>query len=168
MMNHNGHSRASSPLVIELDIRNAHDASEYAGLEKYLRSLPGVTAVHLDRTRGVAHLSYDPGATTPEALEKHLYHCGYQCNCYSRPGSVAQEGHPRVGVTEHAEHVAATKAEEHVAMEHGEHAGHGAAMVRDLFRRFIISTLVSLPLVIFSPIGRSLGLAGVPPFGLSS
>src|SRR5262249_29635830 len=49
----------------------------------------------------------------------------------------------------------------------GEHAGHGAAMVADLFRRFIISTLLTLPLIIFSPIGGRLGLPGEPPFGLS-
>ena len=164
--NHRRSGRSSSP-VIEVDIRNAHDASEYAGLEQYLGSLPGVTDIHLDRTRGVAHVSYDPSATTPEALEKHLHRCGYQCECYDRPGSVAQEGHPRVGVKEQPGHVVAIKAEEHAEGGHGEHAGHGAAMVTDLFRRFIISTLVSLPLVLFSPIGRSLGLPGMPPFGFS-
>ncbi len=171
-MNHDhGHSNVvnaqdTSP-VIEVDIRNAHDASEYAGLEEYLRGLPGITAVHLDRTRGVAHLSYDPAVTTPEALGVNLNRRRYQCDCYRRPSSIAQAGHPRVGIKEHAEHVAAVKAEEHAAMGHGEHAGHGAAMVADLFRRFVISILLSLPLIIFSPIGGSLGLPGMPPFGLS-
>src|SRR5262245_1491326 len=153
--------------VIEVDIGNAYDASEYAGLEEYLRCLPGVTAVHLDRTRGVAHLSYDPAVTTPGALEGRLSRCGYRCDCYGRPGSIGQTGHPRVGAREHAERVSAVKPEEHAAMEHGEHAGHGAAMVADLFRRFIISTLLALPLIIFSPIGGSFGLPGEPPFGLS-
>ncbi len=163
---HVTNARDASP-VIEVDIRNAYDASEYAGLEECLRGLQGVTAVHLDRTRGVAHLGYDPAVTTPEALEGYLSRCGYRCDCYSRPGSIAQTGHPRVGIKEHAEHVPAVKAEEHAAMGHGEQAGHGAAMVADLFRRFIISTLLSLPLIIFSPIGGSFGLPGEPPFGLS-
>jgi P-type Cu2+ transporter len=125
-----GHSHVSraqgSAPVIEVDIRNAHDASEYAGLEEYLRGLPGITFVHLDRTRGVAHLSYDPAVTTPGALERHLNGCGYRCECYGRPGSVAQTGHPRVGLKEHAEHVPAVKPEEHAAMGHGEHAGQRA------------------------------------------
>jgi P-type Cu2+ transporter len=171
-LSHNhGHSHVAiaqgSAPVIEVDIRNAYDASEYGGLEEYLRGLPGITGVHLDRTRGVAHLSYDPAVTTPEAIEGHLNGCGYRCDCYGRPGSVSQAGHPRVGVKEHAEHVAAVRAEEHAAMGHGEHAGHGAAMVADLFRRFVISTLLALPLIIFSPIGGTLGLPGRPPFGLS-
>src|SRR5262245_27555444 len=163
---HVANARDVSP-VIEVDIGNAYDASEYAGLEEYLRGLPGATPVHLDRTRGVANLGYDPALTTPEALERRLSRCGYRCNCYGRPGSVAQTGHPRVGAREHAERVSAVKPEEHAAMGHGEHAGHGAAMVADLFRRFIISSLLSLPLIIFSPIGGSFGLPGKPPFGLS-
>jgi Cu2+-exporting ATPase len=91
-LSHNhGHSHVAiaqgSAPVIEVDIRNAYDASEYGGLEEYLRGLPGITGVHLDRTRGVAHLSYDPAVTTPEAIEGHLNGCGYRCDCYGRPGS---------------------------------------------------------------------------------
>src|SRR5262249_44608222 len=166
-----GHSNVAkahgSSLVIELAVRNAHDASEYAGLEEYLRGLRGITAVHLDGTRGVAHLSYDPAVTTPKAIEEHLNGCGYRCDCYVRPGSVAQPGHPRVGTKELTEHAAAVKPEEPTAMDHGEPAGHGAAMVSDMFHRFIISTFLSLLLVIFSPLGGSIGLPGRPPFGLS-
>ena len=44
--------------MAEIGIRNAYDASDYACLERCLRELAGVTDVHLDRTRGVAHLSY--------------------------------------------------------------------------------------------------------------
>ncbi len=163
---HVANRRDGSP-VIEVDIRNAYDASEYACLEECLRGLQGVTTVNLDRTRGVAHLGYDPAVTSPEALERYMARCGYRCDCYGRPGSIAQTGHPRVGLKEHAEHVPAVKAEVHEAMGHGEHAGHGAVMVADLLRRFIISTLLTLPLIIFSPIGGSLGLPGRPPFGLS-
>src|SRR5206468_1534793 len=105
--------------------------------------------------------SYDTAVTTPERLKSYLQQCGYQCDCYRRPGSIAQAGHPRVGMKEHPamEHAGQVsaeagrvtlKGEEHAPMEHGEHAGHGASMVADLLRRFIISVLLSLPLVIFS------------------
>jgi hypothetical protein len=87
---HVTNARDVSP-VLEVDIMNAYDASEYAGLEECLRGLPGVTAVHLDRTRGVAHLGYDPAVTTPEAFEGYLSRCGYRCDCYGRPGSVVQK-----------------------------------------------------------------------------
>jgi P-type Cu2+ transporter len=175
---HKHSNTQASSAVIEVDLKNAYDGSEYADLERCFLGLPGVTGAHLDRTRGVAHLSYDTAVTTPERLKSYLHQCGYQCDCYHRPGSIAQAGHPRVGVEErpameHAGHVTAEaggvalKAEVHAPMEHGEHAGHGASMVADLLRRFIISVLLSLPLVIFSPIGEKLGLPGMPPFGLS-
>ena len=175
--------------VAEVDIRNAYDGSEYADLERYLRSLPGVMDAHLDRTRGVAHLGYDPSMTTPKQLEDRLRGRGYKCNCYGRAASSVQAGHPRAGAQDHAameqadtasaakaeghagmlhdEHKAAVSQGEHAAMGHDKHAGHGAEMVRDLLRRFIVSTLLTLPLIAFSPIGAIVGLPSMPPFGLS-
>ena len=192
---HEGHGGGrAKPAVAEVDVRNAYDGSEYAGLEAMLSELPGVTGVHLDRTRGVAHLTYDPAVTTPARLEAGLKRCGYECGCRARDGSAAQPGHPHVGREgraapapppdaaagagakghdAHAAHApaagAATAAshEGHAAAGQGEHAGHGAEMVRDLLRRFVVSVVLSLPVVIFSPIGGTIGLPSMPPFGLS-
>jgi Cu2+-exporting ATPase len=83
--------------VVEVDIRNAYNGSEYADLEAYFRRCPGVTGVHLDRTRGVAHLGYDPAQTTPERLNERLARDGYRCDCQARSPSRAQTGHPQVG-----------------------------------------------------------------------
>src|SRR5437762_13354636 len=48
------------------------------------------------------------------------------------------------------------------------HAGHGAHMVRDMLRRFIGSAILSVPIIIYAPLGTSLfGRALVPPFGVS-
>ncbi|MFC3718094.1 copper-translocating P-type ATPase [Deinococcus metalli] len=55
----------------------------------------------------------------------------------------------------------------HADMGHGEHAGHGAHMVNDMLRRFVISAALTVPLVLYSPIGASLGFTAMPPFGLS-
>jgi P-type Cu2+ transporter len=162
-----GHKDATAPAssaVAEVSFRTAYDGSEYADVERCLLGLPGVAAAHLDRTRGVAHVTYDPSVTTPERLDAQLLRCGYSCNCQRRPGSVAQPGHPQAG-TEHASMA-------HAGMEpgaagHPEHAGHGAAMVADMLHRFIISALLLLPLVVFSPLGAAIGLPGVPPFGFS-
>ena len=192
--NKHGYDHSASNLkkrlpVAEVSIRNAYDASEYADLERYCRDLPGVMGVHLDRTRGVAHLSYDPAVTAPKKLEDLLRGRGYKCDCYRRAASTAQAGHPQAeahghATTEqpetasaakdegharmhHAEHKAAVSEGEHAATGHDEHAGHGAEMVRDLLRRFIVSTLLTLPLIAFSPIGAIVGLPSMPPFGLS-
>ena len=180
--------------VAEVDLKNAYDASEYAGLETYLRKLPGAVGAHLDRTRGVAHVQYDPAQTTPARLEESLRRCGYKCDCRHRHYSKSHPGHPSVGAEdqpqaggvrvetsgiEHAVHAGhadaghraasvkhgAVSAEEHAGR--GEHAGHGADMVRDLLRRFIVSITLTVPIILFSPIGKGLGLSGMPPFGIS-
>ncbi len=221
------HSGAAQA-VVEVAFENSHDASEYADVEANLRRVPGVTGVHLDRTRGVAHVGYDPGTTTLADLERHLHAAGYQCDCTARAASQVQPGHPQVGRHEHAhlpgeppdatgnsrstgqvtdghpaahghtDHAAmghmnpgAARADEalaaqaaglsgqpgelhahmdhagHGEMGHDEHAGHGAEMVNDMLRRFVVSLLLTLPIVLFSPIGEVLGFPAAPPFGLS-
>jgi Cu2+-exporting ATPase len=52
-------------------------------------------------------------------------------------------------------------------MKHDEHAGHGPGMARDFLRRLIVSIILSIPIVLFSPVGRFVGLSGVPPVGIS-
>src|SRR5256885_15503022 len=48
------------------------------------------------------------------------------------------------------------------------HAGHGAHMVQDMRRRFIGSAILTVPIIIYSPLGTSLfGRALAPPLGLS-
>lgn len=183
------HSARRSTSVIEVDLKNAYDASEYATLENYLNGLRGVQAVQLDRTRGVAHLTYDPSVTTADAIEADLHGSGYKCDCQSRGASKCQRGHPAVGPKDetvavpvavesktktHVSHGQRGYVSEpsqagevtHAEMKHDEHAGHGADMVRDLLRRFIVSIILSIPIVLFSPIGTILGLSGMPPFGI--
>src|SRR5947208_16944588 len=48
------------------------------------------------------------------------------------------------------------------------HAGHGAHMVQDMLRRFIGSAILTVPIVLYSPLGTSrFGRELAPPFGLS-
>jgi Cu2+-exporting ATPase len=48
------------------------------------------------------------------------------------------------------------------------HAGHGAHMVQDMLRRFIGSAILTVPIIIYSPLGTQLfGRQLAPPFGLS-
>src|SRR5258708_5338960 len=181
-----------APAMIEVGLRNAYDASEYASIEQSLRQFHGISAVHLDRTRGVAHVTYNPSVTTAEAIQSALQNYGYKCDCQSCACSKCQPRHPSVGTTDHvgadqvdvssvesalpapanhghAAHVmegARTSATTHAEMKHDEHAGHGAEMVRDLLRRFIISIILSIPIVLFSPMGKMLGLSGMPPFNI--
>ncbi|WP_245556610.1 hypothetical protein [Deinococcus aquatilis] len=52
-------------------------------------------------------------------------------------------------------------------MNHDEHGGHGAEMATDLLRRFVLSLVLTIPVVLFSPIGEIFGFTAMPPFGLS-
>jgi len=55
-----------------------------------------------------------------------------------------------------------------MAMHEGMHAGQGAHMVRDMLRRFIGSAILTVPIMIYAPLGTSLfGRELAPPFGLS-
>ena len=188
---------ATNP-VLEVKLRDCHNASEQAGLEARLLQLEGVTAVHLDRTRAVAHLSYDSHATTPDAIEVRIKAGGYRCDCADCTGSQAQPGHPSIGVSDQPSHdhtgavhpaapglATAQTSMGHAAkpmnhagmsgmdhsnmghggMNHDEHAGHGSP--DDMLRRFLISLVLTLPIVIFSPIGGAIGLPDMPPWGIS-
>jgi len=58
-------SKPASSAVAEVSLKSVYDGSEYADVERCLLGVPGVAAAHLDRTRGVAHVTYDPSLTTP-------------------------------------------------------------------------------------------------------
>ncbi len=204
-------ARAPQNPVLEVALKNCYNASEFAALEGNLAHVPGVTGVHLDRTRGVAHLEYDPAQTSQTVLEASLKSAGYACDCADCPPSSAQPGHPALDKlkkadqhaghempsstvqagSSHAGHKMSTNTVQatssHAAMGHGssanepadehaghdeharhdEHAGHGEAMVSDMLRRFFVSLLLTLPLILYSSIGASLGFIAMPPFGLS-
>lgn len=177
------HGQNSWP-VLEVVLKSCYNASEQAGLEDHLAKLSGVHSVHLDRSRAVAHLCYDPAQTSPETLRARLELDGFGCTCQDCQASCCQPGHPKVAsndvpVMGHLETVAhdhaamghtPSAAHDHAAMDHSQHdahAGHGAAMVDDMLRRFLVSLLITLPIVLFSPIGESLGFRVMPPFGLS-
>ena len=54
---------------------------------------------------------------------------------------------------------------DHSSMSADEHAGHGSP--DDMLRRFLVSLALTIPIIIFSPIGGAIGLTGMPPFGIS-
>src|SRR5262245_9039518 len=73
---------------------------------------------------------------------------------------------------EHAAHVAAPEAmlrSPHEMMGHGAHAGMSMeAMVRDMRTRFLVAAVLSIPILLWSRIGRDvLGFEVPAPFGLS-
>src|SRR3989442_6297230 len=143
---HGQTSGGVSGAMLEISLKDCHDADDLTGIERFLSKAPGVQGVHLDRTRAVAHVTIDPQATNAAALHEALRRAGYGCVCQDAV------------VETPAEHRHAPDA----------HAGHGAHMVQDMLRRFIGSAILAVPIILYSPLGTSLfGRELVPPFGLS-
>ncbi len=174
--------------VAEIALRFCFCGTELAGLEAFLARRPGVGAVSIDRTRSVVHVEYDPSVAGRQQLESLLQNKGYGCECADCPASCCQPGHPAAGVADepsvhqhHASHVSARAAADHGPSttdhtehdaqdehgEHDEHAGHGADMVNAMLRKFVVSAILTLPIVVFSPIGGAIGLPSEPPFGIA-
>ena len=130
--------------------------TELAGLEEFLARQPGVLSVALDRTRSVARIEYDPAVTSEEKIASTLDGHGYRCECEDTQPPHAEMHHEMPHEMPH----------EMQHEGHDEHAGHGAEMVNSMLRRFVISAFLTLPIIVFSPIGEAIGLPAEPPFGI--
>ncbi|MEU9338584.1 copper-translocating P-type ATPase [Streptomyces sp. NPDC048290] len=153
--------------VTEIDLSDCWCGTELAEVERDLAALPGVDSAHLDRTRSVAHVRYDPALTDRRGIAATLAGRGYGCVCVDCPDSCCQPGHPAVDPADAAPDADGGHQGHEDHEGHGDaHAGHGAAMVRDMFRRFLVCAVLTVPIVLYSPIGHSVGFTADPPFGL--
>ncbi|HAQ59485.1 MAG TPA: ATPase P [Microbacterium sp.] len=81
----------------------------------------------------------------------------------------AMTGHPAAPSTPtHGDHGPADRSMQDVMGHGGSHAGMSmAAMIRDMRNRFIVAAVLSVPIILWSPIGREvLGFTVPAPFGL--
>ncbi|MEV7282282.1 heavy metal translocating P-type ATPase [Streptomyces sp. NPDC093111] len=176
--------------VAEIALRTCWCGGELAGLERRLAGRPGVRSASVDRTTATAHIAFDPAVTSAHRLAGELDEAGYACDRTACPDSCCQPGHPPVGPADEREPAPVhERHEEHEGHEqhdepgghrgrggrggrsghgdHDEHAQHGAAAVDDMLRRFVVCVLLTIPIVVFSPIGHSLGVTVDRPLGLS-
>ncbi len=141
-----------------LEVRGLHWATEKAVVEATLGRLPGVHTVEANAVAQTATVSYDAAVTSVAELRLWVERCGYHCNGQSVPAHVC---HPMAEAAPEAPSA-------HEMMGHG---GHGAMsmsdMVADMQRRFLIAALFSIPVLLWSPIGRDvLGFEAQAPFGM--
>ncbi|MGE3325205.1 MAG: heavy metal translocating P-type ATPase [Acidimicrobiia bacterium] len=110
--------------------------------------------------------------------EGHMTHEGHEC-LMTHKGHEGHGGHEGmvassqmagapVGHDHHVPDAPATLHSPHDAMGHGGHAGMSVeSMVTDMRRRFVVAALFSVPIVLWSPIGRDVfGFHRAAPFGL--
>ncbi|MCW2622025.1 MAG: putative copper-transporting ATPase, partial [Frankiales bacterium] len=175
---------------VVLDVRGLTWATQSKAIEAGLLRRPGVRQVEANLVAQTATVSYDPAVTSVERLTGWVQDCGAHCAGQSVPGHVcdplAEPQSARSVVNGHSEPAThAVPADEPAsrtpaghdmpamtaqdAMGHGGHHGamSMAGMVRDMRNRFLVAALLSVPILLFSPIGRDvLGFDTKAPFGL--
>lgn len=161
MTTHDQHQTA----VIE--VRGVHWASSKSVAEAVLSRRPGVVAVEANPVAQTATITFDPDRTSVADLAGWVRDCGYHCAGQSVPQHVCDPlAEPGREHGEHGEHGGMTPQD---TMGHGgHHAGMSMAdMVRDMRNRFVVAAVLSVPILLWSPIGREvLGFEAGAPFGL--
>ncbi|HET8682429.1 MAG TPA: heavy metal translocating P-type ATPase, partial [Micromonosporaceae bacterium] len=153
-----------------LDVRGLRRASEQNVVAAVLGRRPGVLDVEVNPVAQTATVRFDPARTSLAELRDWVRRCGYHCAGQSVPAHLCDPMQPPgVPGGAPAHHAAApAQPSPHDVMGHGGHAGMSMeAMVTDMRNRFLVAAVFSVPVLVWSPIGREvLGLRVPVPFGL--
>jgi Cu2+-exporting ATPase len=168
------------------ELRGVHCLGCAGAIERALREQPHVTDVRLDWKNDVVHVGYDPSNIDPEGIEDVITQTG--CDC--APVGAEEERHEAVAPPERRmQHLGHGVDAQPIAMgtkhdrmqyempathaDHGDHANHdmsdpnmAATMERDMRNRFFVALLLTIPTVLYSPLGMNLLGVRLPTFGL--
>ncbi|MGH2706319.1 MAG: heavy metal translocating P-type ATPase [Actinomycetota bacterium] len=180
--------------TVVLDVRGMLRATETAVVESRLMRRPGVEQVEANPVSQTATVRFDPTRVSVEALRRWVEECDMHCRGLSVPSHICdpleEPGHrhgpeagPHHGRTPethaghggrppaaHAQHPA--PAEPPTDEMHAGHDAHGdgmsiEAMVATMRRRFLVAAILSIPILLWSPVGREvLRFRTAAPFGL--
>jgi P-type Cu2+ transporter len=165
---HTTASAADSRATVVLEVCGLRFGTEGSVVESALRRRPGVIEVLANPSAQTATVTFDPNRTSVAELKRCVEECGYQCAGQSVPLSccdpLAEPASSGPARAAQPPHVMAPEE----AMGHGGHAGMSMdAMVRDMRNRFLVAAVLSVPIVLWSPIGRQvLHFEAPAPFGL--
>src|SRR6266508_1497666 len=170
-----------------LHVGGMYRATEKSVVERVLARRPGVIRVEANPVAQTANVTFDTAATSVSELRRWVEECGFHCAGQSVPEHICdplmepdpppgtQAGRSPTAVVVPAEaHGERERAHEealptpHEMMGHGGHAGMSMdAMVRDMRNRFLVAAILSVPILLWSPIGRDvLDFKVAAPFGL--
>src|SRR5713101_9876805 len=174
---------SGAPLITAvLDVSGVHYATEKAVVETVLSHRRGVHRVQANPVSQTATVTFDPSVTSVRELARWIEECGYHCAGQSVPDHLCDPmvdsnataekremrapGQGQSAHAEHRPHEAAMRSPEE-AMGHGGHAGMSMdAMVQDMRNRFLVAAIFSVPILLWSSIGRNVLHFTVPaPFG---
>jgi Cu2+-exporting ATPase len=148
------------PEAVVLQVGGMQFASEKSKVESFLGRQPGVLEVESNPVAQTATITFDPVATTAEALRERVIECGYHCAGESVPDHICYVEAPAPEPGENRS--------PHAVMGHGSHGEMSMeAMVADMRNRFLVALTFTIPIVLYSPLGRdTLGFTVGTPFGL--
>jgi Cu2+-exporting ATPase len=148
--------------TVVLHLGGLHWATSAASVESTLLRRPGVVSVAANAANQTATVTYDLATTSVAQLSGWVHDCGLHCAGQSVPNHVCD---PMAEPGQHDAHGAATPQE---MMGHGGHAGMSMdQMVRDMRNRFLVALVLSIPIMLWSPMGRDMfGFTVSAPFGL--
>jgi Cu2+-exporting ATPase len=167
-----GHEPIRKVASAVLHVGGMYRATEKSVVEQVLGRTPGVLSVEANPVGQTANVTFDTARTSVAELRRWVEDCGFHCAGQSVPEHICDPlMEPDPSHSMHGGH--ATAAEDampspHEAMGHGGHAGMSMdAMVRDMRNRFLVAALLSIPILLWSPIGRDvLNFTAPAPFGL--
>src|ERR671912_355527 len=157
-------------------------------VERALQAQAHVTDVRLDWKADVVHVGYDPTKIGREAIERVIADTGCECEPVEAGGELPKRLPPQkrrwqpLGHGVHAQPVSMGTKHDRMQYEmsatqvdHDAHAdmghdmsdpGMAAAMERDMRNKFFVALLLTIPTVLYSPLGMSLLGLRLPNFGL--
>jgi Cu2+-exporting ATPase len=151
---------ATAPVEAVLEVGGVQWASERSRVEAILGRRPGVLAVEANPVAQTATVTFDPSRTSVLQLRDWIRDCGYHCAGQSVPAHVC-DPLAAPGARGLETEVSAHRAEAH------DTGPDLAAMVVDMRNRFLVALVFSVPIVLWSPIGRDVfGFTLAAPFGL--
>jgi Cu2+-exporting ATPase len=160
---------------IVLEVSGVQWASERALAEALLSRRPGVTNVEVNPVAQTAKVTYDPSVTSVVELAGWVRDCGYHCAGRSVPSHICDpmvEPDDQQDHQPHTDHGTPSDGATMTAQETMGHGGHHGGMsmddmVADMRRRFLVAAVLSVPILLYSPIGREvIGFDTAAPFGM--
>src|SRR5215203_4356274 len=188
-MNRSTHpTEASSVEHSVFKLGGVHCLGCATAVEGALQGQPHVTDVRLDWKADVVHVGYDPAKIGREDIERVIADTGCECEPVEARGELPKRLPPQKRRWQHLGHGVdaqpVTMGTKHDRMQyempatqadHDAHADMGhdmsdpgmvAAMERDMRNKFFVALLLTIPTVLYSPLGMSLLGLRLPHFGL--
>lgn len=167
-MTQHDHDPEAAETTAVLEMSGVQWASSKNLAEAVLSRRPGVLAVEANPVAQTATVTYDPGRTDLARLRSWVEDCGYHCAGQSVPHHLCDPMAEPVHATVARPAAGPPVVAPHEAMGHGgHHAMSMADMVADMRNRFLVAAGFSVPVLLWSPIGRDvLGFDAAAPFGL--